>query len=240
MSRQTLFTLSFDDGDPSDLRVAELLSVYGMRGTFYASTGPEGVRAIDDAALRWIGERHELGNHGRTHRPFTQLTFSELQAEVAWGQVEMSRLGRTAPLVAPPWGRVSGPVIRALTSLGYGIRTAPLLGAGARQESVLDPSFLFFPHRSAVLVRECVRRRKLPVIPLLVAWGGGRDYRMRAERLMRASAEHSASVHVWGHSTELDRLSLWDDFEHLLALARTLRMQPATNGEVYAALGNAG
>ena len=233
----TLFTLSFDDGDRGDLQVARLVADYGMRATFYASTGPSGSREIQDDALCWIGERFELGNHGRTHRLFTELPHSELVAEVAWAQTQMARFGPVAPLVAAPRGRISGTVVAALASLGYGVRTAPLLGTGARRGTILDPSFLFFPHGSSIVVRELVRRRKLPMTSLLVAWAGGRDYRRRTERLIRASAEHASSVHVWGHAAEVERLKLWGELESLLALARGLRLRPATNGEVYVALG---
>jgi peptidoglycan/xylan/chitin deacetylase (PgdA/CDA1 family) len=233
----TLFTMSFDDGLPGDLEVARLLSEYQMRATFYASTGPSGTRTIDDDALHWIGERHELGNHGKTHRLFTELSCSELVSEVRWGQQEMARFGQAAPLVAPPWGRVSRAVVAAVGSLGLGVRTAPLLGTGMRRGDLLDPSFLFFPHRTSVLAREALRRRKLPMTSLLLAWGGGRDYRVRTERLLRAAARHMPSVHVWGHADEIERLKLWDDLEHMLAVARAIGVRPATNGEVFKALG---
>jgi peptidoglycan/xylan/chitin deacetylase (PgdA/CDA1 family) len=233
----TLFTLSFDDGVPLDRQVATLLSEYRVRATFYASTGPSGARSIGDDDLHWIGERHELGNHGKTHRLFTGLSASELEAEVSWGQAEMARFGPVAPVVAPPRGRISGSVVAVVRSLGFGIRTAPLLGTGTRRGDILDPSFLFFPHRTSALAREAVRRRRLPMTALLLAWGGGRDYRVRTERLVRAAAQHTSCVHVWGHADEIERLDLWQELENVLALARELGMRPATNGEVFAALG---
>jgi peptidoglycan/xylan/chitin deacetylase (PgdA/CDA1 family) len=228
--------MSFDDGDPADARVAELLTEHGMRATFYASTGPTGARLIHDDALRSIAEHHELGNHGRTHRLFVDLSPEELADEVRWGQEELARFGQAPRLVAPPKGRITGAVVERLSGLGLGVRTAPILGTGGRRANLLDPTFLFYPHGSAALARNTLRRRRLPMVSLLLAWAGGRDYRRRTHRLLETAARRAPCVHVWGHAEEIERLGLWAEFEDLLLLARRLQLVPATNGDAYALL----
>jgi len=115
---RTLFTTSWDDGDPCDVVAADMLSRFGLRGTFYASTGPSGTRLINDDALHWIAERHELGNHGRTHTPFIDLSRAALIEELAWGCADLSRFGPAPTMVAPPKGRISREVLGVLGSLG--------------------------------------------------------------------------------------------------------------------------
>ena len=93
MGNFVAFTTSWDDGSPSDTRVADLLHSFGLLGTFYASTGPEGARSISDSDLRRIAQDHELGNHGRTHTPFLSLSSTDIEDEVRWGDRELSRFG---------------------------------------------------------------------------------------------------------------------------------------------------
>jgi len=104
---------------------------------------------------------------------------------------------------------------------------------------VLDPTFQFYPHNTAALARNSLRCFRLPMISLLIAWIGGRDYRTRAERLLRTAVERSPCVHIWGHAEEVERIGLWGELEGLLALARALQVVPATNGEVLPFRGRA-
>jgi peptidoglycan/xylan/chitin deacetylase (PgdA/CDA1 family) len=235
VTSSTLFTTSWDDGSPLDLRVAGLLEGFGLTGTFYASTGEGGARTIDDDALARIGATHELGNHGRTHTPFTLLTPGQIEDEVEWGRAELSRFGRVAPLVAPPKGKMNDSAARTLIELGYEIRGAPLIGTRRQPPGWIEPSYHFFPFRWSELLRNAVRRRLLPATPLVVAWARGGAFRDRSVRLLRVAARRLPCVHVWGHAPDLERLGLWGALEEVLAVAAASPMTPVTNGELLAA-----
>ncbi|MDP9300907.1 MAG: polysaccharide deacetylase family protein [Actinomycetota bacterium] len=237
MKASTLFTTSWDDGNALDVRVVGLLEGLGLTGTFYASTGEGGVRTLDDDALARIGAAHELGNHGRTHTPFTLLSPRQIEDELEWGKAELTRFGRVAPLVAPPKGKMNDQVTRTLKGLGYGIRAAPLIGTDAQPPGWIEPSFHFFPFRWSELLRNTARRRLLPATPLVMAWARGGAFRDRSVRLLRVAARHLPCVHVWGHSADLERLGLWGALEEVLEAAAALRMSPVTNGQLLEAAG---
>ncbi len=237
MTSSTLFTTSWDDGNALDARVAGLLESLGLTGTFYASTGEGGARTLDDDALARIGAAHELGNHGRTHTPFTLLSPGQIEDEVEWGQAEMSRFGCVAPLVAPPKGKMNDRATRTLKGLGYGIRGAPLIGTRRPPPGWIEPSYHFFPFRWSELLRNAARRRLLPATPLVIAWARGGAFRDRSVRLLSVAARHLPCVHVWGHSSDLERLGLWGALEEVLATAAALPMSPVTNGELLGAAG---
>jgi hypothetical protein len=70
VSSQVLFTTSWDDGNPLDVKIANTLEEFGL---FYASTGPVGWRLVNDGDLARIGKKHELGAHGKRHTIFPEL-----------------------------------------------------------------------------------------------------------------------------------------------------------------------
>lgn len=228
----SLFTTSWDDGDPADVQAAELLSAFGLRGTFYATTGPSGARLIDDDRLARLSEHHEIGNHGRTHSPFPKLTREMLEEELSWGAAEISRFGQASKVVAPPRGKVTKQVVSDLAALGYVARTAPVLGTASLDGDLLHPTFMFYPHGTAAMVRHSLRSVRMPAGSLLLAWASGRSFQRRTEALLRTALSRSSYVHLWGHSEEVERLGLWGELEHLLTIARAMEVVSATNSEV--------
>lgn len=226
-------TSSWDDGTPEDLEVARLLSSFGYRGTFYATTGPVGRRTIaNDALAELVTLGHELGNHGRSHRPFPELSTHELLEEVSWGRREVEAFTRTPCMIAPPRGIVTRQVIRTLRAQGLSVRTAPILGSRWAPEGVLIPTAHIYPHSRFRAFQQLVRRRALPAVPYLKAWSRSRSVRERLRLLVRAAGGTGLILHVWGHSWEIEAQGLWADLAFFLEEAREQGLSPATNGEL--------
>lgn len=228
-----LLTTSWDDGTPEDLELGLLLARHGYRGTFYATTGPAGFRTIDDSGLeRLVSLGHELGNHGRSHRSFVELSPDELLGETAWAESEIRRFAPPSPVVAPPRGLVNRNVIRILNSKGLTVRTAPILGGRRAPRGTMVPTAQVYPHTMRRTVLHLLRRHSLPAIPFLRAWSGSRTVRGRLSAIADAAEGRAPVVHIWGHSRELDRLGLWRDLELFLEQAEERRFRPVTNGQV--------
>ncbi|MEO9186674.1 MAG: polysaccharide deacetylase family protein, partial [Kofleriaceae bacterium] len=70
----TVFTTSWDDGHPLDLRVAELLATYGFRGTFYVPRrNLEGRAVLSRRELATLGAQFEIGGHSYDHVRLTRV-----------------------------------------------------------------------------------------------------------------------------------------------------------------------
>ena len=230
----TVLTTSWDDGTPEDLELGELLSRYGFLGTFYATTGPVGGRTISDSALdRLVALGHEIGNHGCTHRKFTELETTEILDEVRWGQTEIQRFMAPKPVVAPPGGATTGAINRLLNGQGLTVRTAPILGGRRRQRGVMVPTAQVFPHSLAITVRHLVRRRVIPATEYLRAWSASRTVRDRLTQIIETATADSV-IHFWGHSQEIERLGLWRELELVLEHAAESGLVAATNGTLAA------
>lgn len=149
--RRAALSLTFDDGDPSQLRHAvPVLGEAGLRATFYPL--PEVIRP-DAAAWRTVAASgHEIGNHTLTHpcsgnfpwsrrNALEQLTMARIGQELAWADLALERLTGHRPVTfAYPCGQ---------RTVGRGRRTrsyVPLVagrylaGRGHRDEVAADPA----------------------------------------------------------------------------------------------------
>jgi peptidoglycan/xylan/chitin deacetylase (PgdA/CDA1 family) len=232
VSGRVLFTTSWDDGDPLDVKIADTLEEFGFVGTFYASTGPDGRRRIDDGDLARIGKKHELGAHGRTHTIFPELSRSALADEIHWSLEEMSRFGNVGDVVAPPSGKIDAATRRFIGHLGFAVRTGAIVGSAEVNGNSLEPTFQLYPHTWKTITRNCVYRRRLPITSLLVLTRKG-SLEDRFRQVLLAAAEQKRYVHVWGHSAEIQRLNLWGALRRLLRTAADLGLTPVSNSEAF-------
>jgi peptidoglycan-N-acetylglucosamine deacetylase len=231
-----LFTTSWDDGHPLDIRIAAMLENFGFVGTFYASTGPDGRRLISDKDLARIGERHELGIHGRTHTIFPELPDVQLADEIEWAAAELSRFGSVGRVVAPPRGKIDAAKRHWLARLGYVVRTGAIVAGAGVVENVLEPTFQMYPHTWKTIIRNYAYRRRAPSPPLLLAIARADVPRDRFKDMLLAAGRRSPCVHVWGHAADLERLDLWGTLREVLRTAADLGLIPVSNGEGFSRL----
>jgi peptidoglycan/xylan/chitin deacetylase (PgdA/CDA1 family) len=233
LSRDILFTTSWDDGHPLDARIAGLLEEFGFIGTFYASTGPGGRRLIADEHLSTIGKRHELGVHGQTHTVFPDLARSALAHEIQWAVDHLSQFGRVGHVVAPPRGKIDTATRLFIGQLGFAVRTGAIIGSTEVRGNSLDPTFQLYPHVWKTIIRNSAYLKRIPTVSLLLAHARDGEPGDRFVALLRAAARHQRYVHVWGHAADIDRLDLWDALKSLLRAAADLGLTPVSNSEAF-------
>src|SRR6266513_1521638 len=80
MSNQTsIVTTSWDDGDPLDLRLAEMLSLRGLPATFYVPLSYRDRPRLSDSDMRELADQNfEIGAHGVRHLDLRMLEDREL------------------------------------------------------------------------------------------------------------------------------------------------------------------
>jgi hypothetical protein len=121
--RGAAVALTFDDGTADHARVADVLAAAGMRAIFFVPAGAIGARGrLTPGQVRAIaGLGHVVGCHGyseaRLDRP---LDRSALAQEVGDSKRRLEDLlGAEVAYFAPPGGRMSPAVTRALPAYGY-------------------------------------------------------------------------------------------------------------------------
>ena len=181
---QRLFALTFDDG-PSSAYTTRLLDVLGelqVPATFFCVG--RAARAHPELVARASAEGHEIGNHSDTHVNLGTASADQTRAELVSCQRTLTELtGRRPALVRPPYGAVSGAVLRVTAELGCHLalwsfaldeegRTTADVVEQAR--SRLSPGGILLAHDAGDLRRQV----GMDAVPYIVQLARDAGYRM--------------------------------------------------------------
>jgi peptidoglycan/xylan/chitin deacetylase (PgdA/CDA1 family) len=223
-------TLSFDDGHPRDLEIAQLLKQYGLPATFYIPiTNVEGRPTLAPDQIVQLGEMgFEIGAHGYHHHYLDRIPASEVYEEIRSGKERLEQiLGREITCFCYPGGKIPSVAVDAVRQLGFHY-------ARTIQEcrfAVADP--LLAPTTNPI-GKHC--RRHYVKEALLT---GNADYilffftrRLWAKHWFDyslANLDYALAIsgiwHVWGHAFEIDEQNAWEDLERLFANVQELQRE---------------
>lgn len=238
MKKQILFTTSWDDGHPLDLRVADLLHKHGLKGTFYVPgrvapggcCNPDGFAVMPGSALRRLGTEFEIGSHTLDHCSLDSLPIDEARHQIVAGKQWLEdQLGRRVAGFCYPNGHHNAAVCGLVRDSGfqYGRTTEDMHGALPSDPFQMPVSLHFYPRRRVDLARGFVNeeRRRLEKwrwprrLPMFLAAVSKDDFAARFRKLVDRACDHGGVFHMWGHSWEIDRFNGWALLDSVLRYA---------------------
>ena len=222
-----LILTSWDDGHPSDIRLAELLSCYGLNGTFFVPLkNSEGRPVLSPENIRLIAQKFEIGGHTLDHIYLDRISEAEAGYQVLECRQRLEDI--TAMPVhgfCYPGGRITEAALSAVKSTGFKYaRTVENLRLDVGNDNYRMPTTVqFFPHSSRVYCSNYLRygaySARWPAFRALLKAHCFQDrLRSLAEECLRSGGV----FHLWGHSWELDEFGLWDVLESFLAYLTSL------------------
>lgn len=217
-----IVTTSWDDGDPCDLKVAELLRARGLAGTFYIPLiGYDGRRTLDTEHLRWLASGgFEIGGHGTSHNALPHLGPKEIAREVRICKSRLEDvLGGQVQMFSYPKGRHSAEVIGHLKEAGYmGARTNRILGHELDFTPFEMPTTLHVYHlRKSDCLRNAVRAAKFKAVFEYLARVSRADSWVELGKAFFDLVLRQGGVwHLYGHSWQIEEMGLWDDLKEIL------------------------
>ena len=146
-----LLTTSWDDGHPLDLRIAELLTKYGLRGTFYVplyNSRP----TMSPAQIRELAGSFEIGAHTITHPILARLDPSAAREEIMGSKRVLEQtLGHPVRWFAYPNGRPEADYTREhvhmVREAGYEAAVSTAIGAASAASDLFElPRFTPWSH----------------------------------------------------------------------------------------------
>ncbi|WP_279402518.1 polysaccharide deacetylase family protein [Arthrobacter sp. JCM 19049] len=117
----TVVSLTFDDGNASQLTAVKAMDELGLKGTFYVNTsvletdGYYSLEQLDDM----VREGHEIGGHALQHRNLKEQSLEEVQRQVCWDRQNLLEWGYQATNFAYPEAAASKEIEKIAEECGY-------------------------------------------------------------------------------------------------------------------------
>jgi peptidoglycan/xylan/chitin deacetylase (PgdA/CDA1 family) len=239
MKSPTYITTSWDDGHPTDLRVAALLAKHGIAGTFYVPAATE-LKTMSVVELRELTPSFEIGSHTLHHVDLTRVPDPTAWREIADSKVWVEdATGVSCVCFCPPLGRFERRHLHMIKKAGYlGVRSVELLSFDfprPKADLLLMPTTLqAFPHRFAAFAKNAIKRRAPTNLWHYIVHGRAAEWPDMAKSLLRHAIVRGGVFHLWGHSWELQDVSQWRRLDEVLRfMGDFVRHVPAiTNGQL--------
>ena len=240
-NKQIIITTSWDDGYALDIRIAELLDKYNMKGTFYVPMRNSENPVMEATILHEIANKHEIGGHTVNHIYLNTLGESEANNEISeCRKILQNQLGKQIDAFCYPGGKYSQRDIDLVKKAGFlfGRTTRLLHTDNNMQDYLMDTSVQAYNHSSSVLTAHCMKNSfLLPIIQNQFFYKGNKNFPKLSEILINRIMMTGGVFHLWGHSWEIEKYGLWKELEMLLELlAFNREIAYMTNTECWTAL----
>ena len=239
MPNPIIVTTSWDDGHPLDLRLAEMLRARALPGSFFVPlAGPDGKPTLCPDDLRSLkAEGFEIGAHTVSHRALAPLT-----GELLWTEVHRSKqvledvLGHNVSMFCYPKGSYNQRTIRAVEKAGFeGARTVRMLSRSLAFKRYEMPTTLqAYPHTPLIYLKNLGKQRDfLGLYRYGTKLRQCENWVQLGKNLFDQVLREGGIWHLYGHSWELEELSLWEQLAEILDyVARRPGAAYVTNGQL--------
>lgn len=193
MKNRPLVQVSVDDGSLLDVRVADLLTKYGLPGIFF---WPVESPIMNKKAAMNIAGRFEIGCHTWNHRILTEIREpAELEWEISGARKHLQKqFNQPIYWFCYPRGRYNQDIVRMVEDAGFMAARKTTIG----QISKNDP-----PYETQTAVHVYQRKEY-----------GEKDWLQYAKDLFDP-VKPTSVFHVWLHSDEVERDGNWERLEQL-------------------------
>lgn len=210
-------TTSWDDGHVLDLKLADLLTKYGIKGTFYVSPQCHELAEKDrltHGQIKTLSHNFEIGAHTMTHRSLPALEPTEAQKEIYDSKTHIEKVtGRTITSFCYPRGEYTKTHVSFVHSAGFTLaRTVKRFVTEIGSDPLQMPTSIHaYDHWSDVWgVMKVVHFNPVRFFYLYHRWD------RQAIALFDKVLVEGGVFHLWGHSWEIDKNGDWDRLEAVL------------------------
>jgi peptidoglycan-N-acetylglucosamine deacetylase len=219
---QVFVTTSWDDGDPLDLRIAEMLTRHGMTGTFYVPLcDPDRPRLTDSDLRDFVSSGFEIGSHGMLHRNLAKTPRADLRWEISDSKTDLQQIiGQEVSTFCYPIGGRNPAVVEEVRRAGYdGARTTRMLSTRSDFDPLAIPTTIqAFRHNAWAYLKNLLRRGDAKdIFGYCNSLQRCESWTELGRRLFDRVLEEGGVWHLYGHSWEIEEYGLWQELEEMLA-----------------------
>jgi peptidoglycan/xylan/chitin deacetylase (PgdA/CDA1 family) len=120
--KNTVVSLTFDDGDADNYSVRSALTENNLRATFYVVSGFTNSNGYmtDDQLRDLYNDGNEIGGHTLSHVKLTEVRGAELKREICQDRTNLLAYGFEVTSFAYPFGHYDDEAKQAVINCGYG------------------------------------------------------------------------------------------------------------------------
>ena len=223
-------TTSWDDGTVTDIRLAELLYKYKVKGTFYISRCRE-QKLLSESNIIEISKEFEIGCHTISHHDLTKLLPPVMVGEIGDSKKYLENLlSHRVRMFCYPEGRYNKTVKRLVEAGGFlGSRTCRPMGFDlTKRFCQLDITMPASNDSPLMDLKTCAK------LSLWLSFDYWFNWETRAKILFDLALRKGGIYHIYGHSAELDDNNGWNMLEGVLVrISNQDEVKYMTNGEIF-------
>ncbi len=244
--KKLIVTTSWDDGHELDMRVADILDAYGLRGTFYIAKDSCGSGSISNAHIKSLAKRHEIGGHTLTHPDLTKLPEEEALLEITAGKKWLeSLIGEKISTFCYPYGLYNADIERLVKKAKFSsARTTETFAIHKPKDPHQTGTSIHaypFPFRKKnknqylwMHLLEPALKNRGGIQKLSLPFSAFFGFPALAKAVFDATRREGDIYHLWGHSWELEKYDLWKEFERVCSyVSKRADCEYLTNGSAH-------
>jgi len=216
-------TTSWDDGHPSDGRLAGLLEKYDLKGTFYVPRVNPGHRVMRDQDIQDLSQSFEIGGHTLRH-----VSLKKVSPYAAWEEIQGSYdwlgslLGKGPVSFCPPFGEFTGRHVALIHECGFKVIRSTELLSTRRFKDVLPTTLQVYDHSRFTYFKHLLKRKRIRNLGLWCGSGFSADTYRLLDHYLQHLLAHGGCLHIWGHSWEIDHHRHWRKLEKIFSIISRL------------------
>jgi peptidoglycan/xylan/chitin deacetylase (PgdA/CDA1 family) len=215
------FSCSLDDGNPLDMRAANILKKYALNATFFIPIkNREGRKVLGQSDIRELSHAFEIGSHTFDHCFLKDLSIEDAQYQVLEGKKKLEDiLGREVRGFCYPGGkyRKEHTALVKAAHFHYARTTTNLRFDTGDDPFEMPTTFQFYAHDRNVYLRNFIKAghwmNRHNGLFLALKYDNWID---RLYALFEHSVQHGKVFHLWGHTKDIDELNAWKEFDQFL------------------------
>ena len=216
-------TMSWDDGSPYDMRLAELLLKYNISSTFYIpKNNSEGIPVLKETDIKLLSTQFEIGGHTIDHLRLNSLSNKDKLFQINESKNWLEDLtGDDIKGFCFPGGEFDQSILSIVKDSGYYYsRTTENFRNDITDLYKMPTTLQLFNHDSYILFFNMLKAKNsikkiYSYYPILVS----NEFFNRFEYILHyAEKMNFQYLHFWGHSWEINEYNLWSPLEDIFKL----------------------
>lgn len=236
--KKIIITTSWDDGQKEDLRLLKLLNKYGIKATFYVPFNFKNRATLNKKNIKYLMDNGaEIGGHTINHIPLAQLSEEHILKEIIDGKKKLEYLiGKKITSFSYPNGKFNYKIIDLVKKAGYKLaRTTVAFNTSLNFDPFSLPvSLQFFTHNRLTNIKHAFKEGNIHgLINYLTKYKITNDLFLLNQLVLKEILKNGGIMHIWGHSWEIEKYSLWGLLEKTLKLISNKKgVKYLTNGQL--------